>query len=205
MKKALTIGGSLVVGILVLALFTLRLIGFEPAYLDSRSEEFARSGRIANPGLWLTGEVVREEVTNWDFAEQVNDPITRNSIYVETRTWYGIPHSVVIGVWARGDKLYIHAHSDPNRMQIPFPIDKTWTANVARDPRVRLKIAGKLYDMTLVLVTDRAEAAAVMGRDPVTVETGPDGQEHVAEVMHVWRVFQRNIPDYSEDSQGTAF
>ena len=205
MKKALIIGGVLVAGVLVLALFTLRLIGFEPGYLDPRGEAFARSNRIARPGLWLSGEVVKEEVMNWDFADDVNDPIRGNSIMVETRTWYGIPHSVTIGVWARGDKLYIHAHSDPNRMQIPFPTDKTWTTNVARDPRVRLKIAGQIYEATLVLMTDRTEVTAVMGRDPVTVETGPDGQERVTEVMHAWRVFQRNVPDYSDDSQGTAF
>ena len=77
---------------------------------------------------------------------------------------------------------------------MPFPNDKAWTRNVARDPRVRLKIAGEIYEAMVVLMTDRAEVAEVMGRDPVTVETGPDGQEHVAEVMHVWRVFQRNIP-----------
>ena len=46
MKKALKIGGSLFVGILVLALFTLRLMGLEPAYLDPSGEEFARSNRI---------------------------------------------------------------------------------------------------------------------------------------------------------------
>jgi hypothetical protein len=54
-------------------------------------------------------------------------------------------------------------------------------------------------------MTDRAEVAEVMGRDPVTVEKGTDGKEHVAEVMHYWRVYQRNIPDFSKDSQGSAF
>ena len=205
MKKALKIGGALVVGILVLALFTLRLMGLEPGYLDPSSEEFARSNRIARPGLWLKGEVAREAVTNWDFANQVNDPIRGNTIMLQTRTWYGIPHSVTIGVVGRGNKLYIHGHSDENRMHIPFPTDKAWTRNVARDPRVRLKIAGKIYEATVALMTDRAEVAEVMGRDPVTVETGPDGQERVREIMHYWRVFQRNVPDFSKDSQGTAF
>ena len=205
MKKVLKIGGSLVAGILVLALFTLRLMGLEPGYVDPGSEEFARNNRIARPGLWLKGEVVKEEVTNWDFAKQVNDPIRGNTIMLETRTWYGIPHSVTIGVVGRGSKLYVHAHSDENRMRIPFPNDKTWTRNVARDPRVRLKIAGKIYEATVVLMTDRADVAEVMGRDPVTVEKGPDGTERVKDVMHYWRVFQRNVPDFSHDSQGTAF
>ena len=205
MRKPWTLGGSLVVGILLLALVTLRLVGFEPAYLDPSGEEFARSNRIARPGLWLTGEVVKEEVTDWDFANRLDDPIRGNTIMLETRTWYGIPHSVTIGIVGRGDRLYIHAHSDENRMRIPFPNDKAWTRNVARDPRVRLKIAGKIYEATVVLMTDRAEVAEVMGRDPVTVEKSPDGTERVAEVMHYWRVFQRNVPDFSKDSQGTAF
>ena len=124
---------------------------------------------------------------------------------METRTWHGIPHSVTIGVVGRGNELFIRAHSDEQRMRIPFPHDKTWTRNVARDPRVRLKIAGKIYEAAAVLMTDRAEVAEVMGRDPVTVETGPDGKERVKEVMHYWRVFQRNVPDFSKGSQGTAF
>ena len=53
---------------------------------------------------------------------------------LETRTWYGIPHSVTIGIVGRGDKLYIHARSDERRMQTPFPNDKYWTQNVSRDP-----------------------------------------------------------------------
>ena len=81
-----------------MVLFTLRLTGLEPAYLDPSGEAFARSNRIARPGLWLTGEVVREEVPNWDFANHVDDPIRGNTIMLETPTWYGIPHSVTIGV-----------------------------------------------------------------------------------------------------------
>ena len=77
---------------------------------------------------------------------------------------------------------------------------------MSRDPRVRLKIGDKIYKATVALMTDRDEvAAAVMGRDPVTVERGPDSREHVKSIMHYWRVFQRNVPDYSADSQGVAF
>ena len=90
-------------------------------------------------------------------------------------------------------------------MQKAFPNDKRWTQNVSRDPRVRLKIGDTIYEATVALMTDRDEVAGVMGRDPVTVERGPDGREHVKSVMHYWRVFQRNVPDYSADSQGVAF
>ena len=205
MSRTLKIGGSLVVGVFVLALLTLRLVGFEPQYLDPRSEEFERANRIARPGLWLTGEVVREAVTDWDFVNHLDDPERRDTVMLETRTWYGIPHSVTIGIVGRGDKLYIHANSSGWRMQRPFPHDKYWTQNVSRDPRVRLKIEDKIYEATVALMTDRDEVAAVLGRDPVTVERGPDGEERVTAIMHYWRVFQRNVPDYSADSQGIAF
>ena len=205
MSRTLKIGGSLVVGVIVLALITLRLVGFAPQYLDPRSEEFERANRIARPGLWLTGEVVREVVTDWDFVNHLDDPERRDTVMLETRTWYGIPHSVTIGIVGRGDKLYIHANSSGWRMQRPFPHDKYWTQNVSRDPRVRLKIEDKIYEATVALMTDRDEVAAVLGRDPVTVERGSDGQERVTAVMHYWRVFQRNVPDYSADSQGVTF
>ena len=94
MTRTFKIGGSLVVGILVLAFLTLRLVGFEPQYLDPREEEFANNNRIARPGLWLTGEVSREVVTNWDFVNNLDDPRRRDTVMLETRTWYGIPHSV---------------------------------------------------------------------------------------------------------------
>jgi hypothetical protein len=205
MKRTFKIGGAVVVGLVVLTLFTLRLVGLEPGYIDPRSEEFNRANRIARPGLWLKGEVVTEPITDWSFVrEELRGKTGKDStIQVETRTWYGIPHSVTIGGdLVRDGKLYIHAHSDRNRMAIPFPNDKAWTRNVDRDPRVRLKIAGKIYKAIVVPVTDRSEGAALLGRDPVTIEKGPDGKEHATDVMHIWRVFQMHVPDYSGPFQG---
>jgi hypothetical protein len=196
MKKVLKVGGSLLVGIVVLTLFTLRLTGLEPPYVDPSSEQFKKSGATTRPGLWLTGEVVTTPVTNWDWVNKIHDPVRKNTIMIETRTWYSIPHSVTTGIVGRGDKLYVHGHQDEGRMTKVFPYDKAWTANVARDPRVRMKIAGKLYEMTLVLIADRAEVAQIMGRDPESREKGPDGQERVKGIMHYWRVYQRNIPEY---------
>jgi hypothetical protein len=205
MMKAMKIGGAIVVGLVVATLLTLRVTGLEPGYIDPRSEEFARANRIARPGLWLKGEVVTEPVKDWSFVSDTLRGKTGKdrTIQLQVRTPYFIPHSVTIGGdLVRDGKLYIHAHSDPSRMHIPFPNDKAWTRYVARDPRVRLKIAGKIYDAIVVSVTDRAEAAALLKRDPLTIEKGPDGKEHVKEVMHVWRVFQMYVPDYSSDSQG---
>ena len=124
MTRALN-AGLLVVGALVIVpLLTLRVIGLEPRYIDPGSEEFARSGRTAWPGLWLTGEVVREPVTNWDWVNKVNDPIRKNTIMLETRTWYGIPHSVTIGIIVRGDKLYMRGTEKESDCKRSSPIPR---------------------------------------------------------------------------------
>src|SRR5215470_1029896 len=102
MVKALKIGLLAVGGLVVVTLLTLRMTGLEPPYVDPTSEEFAKSGRTTRPGLWLAGEVVHEPVTNWDWVNTVNDPIRKNTVMLETRTWYGIPHSVTIALTARG-------------------------------------------------------------------------------------------------------
>jgi hypothetical protein len=200
MMKALRIG-LLVLGVLVVGtLLTLRVTGFEPAYVDPSSEAFAKSGRTTRPGLWLTGEVVHQPVTNWDWVSKVNDPIRKNTIMLETRTWYGIPHSVTINIIGRGDKLYVQGTESDFRLKKAFPYSKAWWTNIERDPRVRMKIGGKIYEMTVVLINDRAEVAQLQGRDPVTKKIGADGKEHVIQVSHWWRVYQRNIPEYGDGS-----
>lgn len=198
MKRKLKIGAAALIGLVVMTLFTLRLTGLEPEFLDPTSEEFKRNNMVARTGLWLKGEVVREPVTDW--SNRTGKP---RWIQLETRTWYGIPHSLTVnGDLVHNGTLYIGSQSDPSRMHIPFPHDKVWTRNVARDPRVRLKIDGKIYEAMLVPITDRAEAAAVLGRDPVFMSKGQDGKEYASGVRHVYRVYQMNISDYSEEFQG---
>jgi hypothetical protein len=200
MTRALKVGLLVVGALVVVPLLALRVTGLEPRYIDPSSDEFVKSDRTAWPGLWLTGEVVREPVTNWDWVNKVNDPIRKNTIMLETRTWYGIPHSVTIGLTPRGDKLYIRGSAQGYRLQKEFPYSKAWWANIMRDPRVRMKIGGKIYKMTVVLITDRAEVAQIMGRNPVTTEIGADGKEQVKEVVHFWRVYQRNVPEHGNGS-----
>ena len=98
--------------------------GFEPWYIDPASAEFAESNRTAWPGLWLKGEVVDGPVTDWDFINEVNHPITGNSIMLETRTWYGIPHSVTVNARPRGDKLYLSGSEQGARLDKEFPIPR---------------------------------------------------------------------------------
>ena len=196
LKVSLMVVGTLV----VVSLLTLRVTGLEPRYIDPSSPAFVESGRTAWPGLWLKGEVVREAVTNWDWANDVSDPIRKTSIMLETRTWYGIPHSVTISPTARGDKLYIGGSEQDFRLQKEFPDSKAWLANIVRDPRVRMKIDGKIYEMTVSLIADRAEVAQIIGRDPVRKEIDADGKEQITGVRHYWRVYQRNIPEYGDGS-----
>jgi hypothetical protein len=193
MKKALKVGGFLVVAALILILITLRFTGLEPQFLEV--QDLRSHNMIARPGLWLRGDVVTTPVSDWSFVNDIEHPgQNTNTILVETRTPYFIPHSVRVVPFVRDGKLYIRSYQD--RMDVQFPKDKSWTSNVARDPRVRLKIGGKLYEMTVVLVADRAEASAILGKDPATREKGPDGQEHVVGYSHLFRVFQRGVPEF---------
>ena len=189
--------GLLVVGVLMVGtLLTLRVTGLAPGHPSA--EEYAKAGRSARPGLWLTGEVVHEAVTNWDWVEQVSDEL-------ETRTWYGIPHSVTVALVPRGDKLYLQSSAQTFRLNKKFPYAKAWWRNVERDPRVRLKIGGKIYEMTVVLIQDRAEVARLRGeRDPIVKETAADGNEYITEEWHYWRVYQPNVPEYGTGSAVAA-
>ena len=199
MKRILKIGLPLV-GLAAVVLLTLRVIGFEPWYIDPASSEFAASNRTAWPGLWLKGEVVSQPVTDWNFINQVNHPVTGNSIMLETRTWYGVPHSVTVNARPRGDKLYLSGSEQGARLDKEFPYSKAWWANIERDPRIRMKIDGKIYEATVALVQDRDEVAQLLGRSPIGVQVDENGQEQVTSVRHYWRVFQRNIPEYGDGS-----
>ena len=193
----------IIVATVVVLLVTLRFTGLDPRYIDPSSEAFVESGRTAWPGLWLKGEVVREPVTDWSWINDVNDPIRGNTIMLETRTWYGIPHSVTINATPRGDRLYIGGSEQDFRLEKEFPHSKSWWANIERDPRIRMKIDGKIYEMTVALVVDRAEVAQLIGRDPVTRVTDASGNEQITGIRHYWQVFQRNIPEYGDGSTVT--
>ena len=202
--RAFKTGLIIVAALVLVSLLTLRVTGLEPRYIDPASQAFVEAGRTAGPGLWLKGEVVREPVQDWDWVNTVNHPVRGNSIMLETRTWYGIPHSVTINPVPRGKELYISGSEQDFRLEKTFPNSKRWWANIERDPRVRLKIDGRIYEMTVALVADRAEVARLIGRDPVTRVIGPDGQEQITGVRHYWRVFQRNIPEYGDGATGAT-
>ena len=159
MKKALKVGLLVIGALVVVPLLTLRVTGLEPRYVDPASEAFANSGRTAWPGLWLKGEVVREPVTNWDWVREVNDPVRGNSIMLETRTWYGIPHSVTTVCASHEGKLYVPSVYSEGGV---FPEARFWNRNIARDPRVRVQLGERIYSRRALLVSEAAERAGVL-------------------------------------------
>jgi hypothetical protein len=100
------------------------------------------------PGTWVSGTEVSEPVTDWSFTDTVGE------IFVETRTWYGIPHSVTTVCARDGERLYVPSVYFEGG---DFPDKRFWNRNVVRDPRVRLSIGGKIYERSAVLVTDPGE------------------------------------------------
>ncbi len=105
------------------------------------------------PGLWLSGELVEAPVADWSFTDEVPE------IFVETRTWYGIPHSVTTVCVAHGGSLYVPSVYFEGG---EFPDARFWNRNVARDPRVRLKIGERLFEREAVLVEDPDEWNGVL-------------------------------------------
>jgi hypothetical protein len=109
--------------------------------------------RDRRPGLWLSGELVREPVADWSFTDPVQE------IFVETRTWYGIPHSVTTVCAEQGGALYVPSlYFDDGE----FPDARFWNRNAVRDPRVRLQIGERLYERRAAVVEDPAERAAAL-------------------------------------------
>ena len=98
------------------------------------------------PGLWLRGEIVEERVEDWRFTREIDE------IFVETRPWYGIPHSTTIWCVELGGELYVGSYGDEK---------KTWEKNIASDARAQLAIAAKLYRVTLTPVTTRLRSQAL--------------------------------------------
>ena len=105
------------------------------------------------PGTRLGGALAADQTPDWT-------GYTRRQIAVETRTSYGIPHSVTTTSWVADGHFYVPcARCDGKR----------WPANVARDDRVRLKIDGEIYERRAIRITEPEERARILrgvGRDP---------------------------------------
>jgi hypothetical protein len=136
MKILLKVAGAIAV-CAILVLVILSITG-----LDAKARR---------PGLWLKGEVTTLPA-DWSFADQYQ------TIMVETHPWYLIPHSVNIFFVTYKGNLYLHADYDPGGK---FPGGKSWTAAIARNPNVRLKLGDRVFDCKAGLVTDQPAADAL--------------------------------------------
>jgi hypothetical protein len=161
MKRLLIIGGSSVIAFLVVGVILVRAMGFEP--------------RERSPGLWLSGEVVTTPVRDWSFTDEFEH------LFVETRTWYFIPHSVTTYCTTYDGELYLTS-TYPQAAE--FPGNRSWNNNVVRDPHVRLKIGDRIYERQVFLVTDPAEKAAVLESK---AEKYPDLRRAEDDRVHVLR------------------
>jgi len=97
------------------------------------------------PGLWLRGEV-QPFPADMSFTEQ------HQEIAIQVSTPYFIPHSVTIWCATLGNQLYVAAAE---------PETKNWPGWVADNPKVRLKIGGRLFEARLERVHDREEIERV--------------------------------------------
>ena len=125
MKRVVLIVVAVIVVVYVLAL----LVPFEP-------EE-------RRPGTRLGGSLAAEQDTDWSFRAP-----GRMQIYVETATWYGIPHSVTTASWVHEGDLYVPCNACAT---------KRWPRNVARNPDVRLKVGDEIYERRAVRIADDDE------------------------------------------------
>jgi hypothetical protein len=139
MKTTLKIGGTFVI-CMVLLLTTLRATGFEPKDCANASTWSCRA-----PGLWLKGELVTTPVTDWSFTNDIQ------AIKIQTQTPFLLPHSVSIWCAVSNGNLYVTSYRG-----------RMWVEDIIRDPQVRLKIGGRIYERNLALVTDPDEKAAVL-------------------------------------------
>ncbi|MBW1843133.1 MAG: DUF2255 family protein [Deltaproteobacteria bacterium] len=154
-----------------------RAIGFT-ACIFSIALSFACSTDPSDerPGFGLSGEVNQQPVQDWSFTSDIKE------IFIETTTSYSIPHSVTAWCVTIGDELYVAA-DDADK--------KSWVANVARDPNVRLKIGEKIYEQKLVPTTDAATQARIdsgFAQKYEYEEEETDGEM----IVGYWKVVERD-------------
>jgi hypothetical protein len=122
-------------------------LAFAAAYFSGAIEP-TPEGR---PGMKLSGQVVSEPVSDWGFSD------ADELVELESNAPWGLAHSVTVVCASTGGHLYVPSvYSEGGG----WPEARRWNRNVVADPRVRIRIDGKLYERRAVLVTDEAERAA---------------------------------------------
>ncbi|MBM3778882.1 MAG: hypothetical protein FJW23_11730 [Acidimicrobiia bacterium] len=138
-----TIGRLLgaVVVVLLLLIGYARVFGFDPGPW--------------RPGLWLTGEVA-ETPTDWSFIKEIGGP---TAIETKERFFPGLVYSLTSSRFVHNGHLYLGSGYATG---VKMPGGRHWNQNIIADPRVRVRIDGKLYDGKLVYVDDKDEHFGVI-------------------------------------------
>ena len=144
MKVLLRIGGSILI-CLILLLLLARVTGFEPKDCPTVASASSLSLSCRLPGLWLRGEVVATPVTDWSFTDKIQ------TVKIQTQTPILLPYSVEAWCVAYHGNFYVTSYRG-----------RQWVEDIVRDPHVRLKLGGQLFDRTFTLVSDTDEKAAVL-------------------------------------------
>lgn len=110
------------------------------------------------PGMKLGGDLAADQIGDWS---TYGGP---KKIWVETNTWYGIPHSVTTISFAADGKFYVPCKDCDT---------KSWPRNVDSNPQVRLKIGDELYERTAVRVTDATDLARIRSHLSGLMKGGP--------------------------------
>jgi hypothetical protein len=109
-------------------------------------------------GFWLTGNPVTTPVTDWSFTDEIP------TVQIETRTWYLLPHVLRTDIARNDQQLYLFSEyfaPTPGKPDVRerFPEARFWNRMVVRDPRIRVKIGNRLFEMRAYPLTDPSQMA----------------------------------------------
>lgn len=123
------------------------------------------------PGGALRGDVAAAPVSDWSFTD------AHETAQLETDP--DDPHSVNTWMTGHAGALYVPTSLI---LGVEDPAERGWVQNVGRDPRVRIRIDGVIYERVAVRVTDATELEAVRAKliAKYDVEASDDGQEQNA-------------------------
>ena len=107
------------------------------------------------PGTRLTGTLATAPVDDFSFHP------SRELIWVQASTWYGIPHSITTTSFVVDGTLYVPCGRCSS---------KTWPQHVAGNPDVLVKIKDTLYPLRAERVTDKATLENVFRHHRLTMD-----------------------------------
>jgi hypothetical protein len=130
-----------------------------PANYNSLRNTVVRLYR-GDVGFWLTGDVVKTPVTDWSFIDAVR------TVQIETHTWYLLPHVLRTDIVRNDQQLYLFSEyfaPAPGKPDLRerFPEARFWNRMVVRDPRIRVKIGNRVFNMRAYPLTDPSQITVV--------------------------------------------